>query len=67
MVNEQRDKPRLQLSGANGNAFMVIGLARTAAKRAGWSQERIEALQSDMFSADYNHLLQVALEHFEVS
>ena len=59
-------KPRVKLIGADGNAFVILGLCLRAARNAGWSQERINAVREEMTSGDYNHLLQTAMEHFDV-
>ena len=60
------DKPRLKLSGEDGNAFSIIGRARRAAKKAGWTEEKITAFQDDAMSGDYNHVLQTCMKYFEV-
>ena len=36
--------PELALVGEDGNAFAILGRARSAAKAAGWPQETVEAL-----------------------
>lgn len=59
-------KPTLKLIGQDGNAFMILGLARRAAVKAGWSKERIDAVMTEMRSGDYNNLLVKAMEHFDV-
>lgn len=59
-------KPTVRLTGRDGNAFAIIGACRTAAKKAGWTKEQLEALTKDMISGDYNHLLTVALDRFDV-
>jgi len=59
-------KPILKLSGANGNAFMLLGLAQRVAKKAGWTQEKIDTVMKEAKSGDYDHLLQTLMTHFEV-
>lgn len=59
-------KPVVRLVGQNGNAFMIIGLCRRAAKAAKWTPERIDAVMTDMMSGNYDHVLQVALREFDV-
>jgi len=59
-------KPTVKLVGQNGNAFVIMGLCRRAAKRAGWAKEHIDAVMADMKSGDYDHLLQVAMREFDV-
>lgn len=59
-------KPKVELIGNDGNAFSILGQCNRAAKRAGWSQEALTRFQGEAMSGDYDHLLQVVLEHFEV-
>ena len=59
-------KPVLELSEVDGNAFAILGRARGAARRAGWSGERIDSLIRDATNGDYNHLLAVMMENFDV-
>lgn len=60
------DKPTLKLTGANGNAFVLLGKARRAARKAGWSDERWKEVQDEATSGDYDHLLTTLARHFEV-
>lgn len=64
-MNDER-KPKVTLTGENGNAYNIMGLCFRAAKKAGWDQERIDALQHEMTSGDYDHLLQTAMRYFDV-
>lgn len=59
-------KPRLKLVGQDGNAFMVLGLAMRAARKAGWSQEKVSEFRAKATSGDYNHLLATTMEWFDV-
>lgn len=59
-------KPVVELSEQNGNAFYIIGKCQRAAKEAGWSKEKIDAVRTEMMSGDYDHLLQTAMKYFEV-
>jgi hypothetical protein len=63
---ETHDRPVVKLIGADGNAFNVMGLCKTAARKAGWPKEKIDAMIKDMMSGDYDHLLGVAMEYFDV-
>jgi len=60
------NKPVVELLGRDGNAFAIIGLCRKAARKAGWTQEQVEQVLGEMMAGDYDHLLQVAMKHFEV-
>lgn len=61
------DKPKLQLVGTDGNAFAILGKARKAGKRAGWSKEKVNEVLEEAKSGDYDHLLQTVMIHFDVS
>ncbi len=61
------ERPELKLIGQDGNAFMVLGLARKAAIKAGWTKEEIEKFMDEAMSGNYDHLLQTCMENFEVS
>ncbi len=62
------EKPLLllgDLAGPDGNAFVILGRAMAAAKAAGWPKDRIAAVLADAKSGDYDHLLDVIVEHFD--
>lgn len=59
-------KPRVKLVGRDGNAFMILGACRRAARAAGWSDKRIEAVSTEMKAGDFDHLLRTAMKYFEV-
>jgi len=59
-------RPKVTLVGQDGNAFNILGLCQRAAKRAGWTKEQIDTVMTEMRAGDYNHLLQTAMEHFDV-
>lgn len=58
-------KPKLQLSGMDGNAFGILGRWRDAARKAGWSAEEIEAVMTEAMSGDYDHLLATIMDNSE--
>lgn len=62
----EETKPSVKLVGEDGNAFAILGACRKAARRAGWSQERIAAFIERATGGDYHHLLATAMEEFEV-
>jgi hypothetical protein len=67
MINMRREsRPRLELSGKDGNAFNILGLAKKAAEEAGWPTARIEVFIREATSKDYNHLLETCMEYFDV-
>ena len=59
-------KPRVKLTGTDGNAFNIIGLCMRAARKAKWTEDRIKAVRIEMMSGDYNNVLMTAMEHFDV-
>ena len=59
-------KPKVKLLGQDSNAFGIMGLCFRAARKAGWSQERIDKVKAEMMAGDYDNLLCVAMEHFDV-
>jgi hypothetical protein len=64
-------KPRyphitVQLTGKNGNAFMILGLCQRAARQAGLPQEEIDTFREEATSGDYDHLLQTAMRWFTI-
>jgi hypothetical protein len=63
---EHDDKPVVELLGFDGNAFLIIGKCLKAAKKAGWEQSKIDAVQKEMTGGDYSNLLAVAMKYFEV-
>lgn len=58
--------PKVKLIGEDGNAFNIMGRCRRAAKAAGWSDEKWEAVRDEMTMGDYDHLLATAMKYFEV-
>jgi hypothetical protein len=60
------NKPKVKLTGKNGNAMVIIVNVTRALKGAGWKDEEVKKVTQDMMSGDYDHLIQVAMEHCEV-
>lgn len=56
----------VQLVGADGNAFNVLGICKRAMERAKLPQTEIDAFMTEAMSGDYNHLLQMVMAWFEV-
>jgi len=59
-------KPVLKLVGNDGNAFAILGNAIRVARKAGWTPDQIKEFQSKAMNGDYNNLLCVCMEYFEV-
>ncbi len=66
MDNGTETKPKVQLSGEDGNAFTILGRCQRAAKRAGWKEGRISEWRNKATSGDYDNLLRVCMEYFDV-
>lgn len=62
----QQGKTVVKLTGANGNAYNILGICRKAAKKDGWSEEHIDFVIQEMMAGDYDHLLQTAMKYFDV-
>lgn len=65
MIVAKENKPvrqiEIDLSGPDGNAFMLIGMASRLAKQLGMDEEEV---QTEMMSGDYDHLLSVIEKYF---
>lgn len=59
-------RPRLKLTGQDGNAFSILGLASQALQKAGASQQTTEAYKREATSGDYNHLLATTMKYCQV-
>lgn len=60
------NKPVVELTDSDANAFAILAKCRSAAKSAKWPPEAWEAVFREMTGGDYAHLLQTAIKHFEV-
>jgi hypothetical protein len=60
-------KPKLKLVGEDGNAFAILGRARQAAQAAGWTPEQIKVYTDAATAGNYDNLLAVTQEQFDVS
>ncbi len=56
----------VQLTGQDGNAFMVLGLCQRAAQKAGLSKAEIDAFFKEAQAGDYDHLLATCMKWFDV-
>lgn len=55
----------VQLTGEDGNAFMIMGKVIKALKRGGHA-DLVTAYQKEAISGDYDHLLATTMEYVEV-
>jgi hypothetical protein len=60
------EKPVVKLIGADGNAFAILGQCRAVANKEGWTKEQVEVFTQKATSGDYDNLLRVVMEYFDV-
>lgn len=56
----------VQLTGQDGNAFMIMGLVTKAMRRAGVSKADIDSYLAEAQSGDYDNLLAVTMQTVDV-
>ena len=65
LKKKQKTGPiEIDLTGPNGNAFVLLGTARKLARQLNYSPEEIQDLMLEMQGSDYEYLLQTFDEHF---
>ena len=57
------DKPVLKILGRDGNAFAILGAAKRVADK---NKMDWDAIYKEATSGDYNKLLCVMMDHFDV-
>ena len=55
----------VKLTGADGNAFNILGLCKNAASRAGLSDAEIKSFVDEATAGDYDHLLATCQRWFD--
>lgn len=65
-THPKAERPVVKLIGGDGNAFAILGACQRAARTAGWTPEQWSKVRDEMTSGDYDHLLGVAMEYFDV-
>jgi len=56
----------VQLTGTDGNAFVLMGKVSAGIKKAGGTSEDVRAFQDEAMSGDYNHLLRTCMQWVNV-
>jgi hypothetical protein len=56
----------LKLVGQDGNAYNILGLAKRAGKRAGWTKDQWTEFLNKAIAGNYDHLLRTCMEYFDV-
>lgn len=54
----------LDLTGPDGNAYYLLGYAKSLGEQIGLSEEEISKVLNDMRSSDYEHLIKVFDDQF---
>lgn len=54
----------IDLTGPEGNAFVLMGYAKRYAKQLGYNEEEVDSLMKEMKSGDYETLINVFESHF---
>jgi len=57
----------VQLSGEDGNAFLIIGRVTKALRRGDATPEQIKEFQADVMSGDYDHVLQTCRKWVDIT
>ena len=55
--SEMTSRIEIDLTGPEGNAFVLLGYARKFGKQLGYDEERIERITEEMTLTDYEGLL----------
>jgi hypothetical protein len=63
-ATKPKKKPKLKLTGKNGNAWVLLGEAARVAKL---NNIDFKPIQDEAMSGDYDHLLQTLMRYFDVS
>ncbi len=68
MIKDKSEMParklEIDLSGPQGNAFVLLGYCSKLGKALHMSNNQITNIKLDMMSSDYEHLVEVFDKHF---
>ena len=61
MIREKQPRKEIiiDLTGPDGNAFALMGMAKNFGRQLGWGSGKCQDLVDEMMEGDYEHLLQV--------
>lgn len=62
MIRSKQEKSEpiiIDITGPDGNAFVLMGIARRFGRQIGWDSGKCQDLINEMMDGDYEHLLQV--------
>lgn len=63
---ENLPRPRVKLTGCDGNVFAILGKVARVLREAGWTQEQIAAFHEEATSGDYGKALRTCMEYMDV-
>lgn len=65
-IKKKKHSPKivLDLTGPQGNAFVVLGTIRQLMRRLGYPLHKEEEVMQELMSSDYEHLIKTADEYF---
>ena len=66
MSNDKQTGVEVQISGQNGNIFVIMGRVHTAMKRAGFAKESKELVKEVTSSHSYSEALEAIGDYVEV-
>jgi hypothetical protein len=58
IINKTSKRLVIDLTGPDGNAFVLLGIASNLGKQLGLSKEEIEEIKGRMTSGDYENLIE---------
>jgi|TARA_R110001606_G_C15302347_1_gene642711 hypothetical protein len=65
LERKQKSGPiKIDLTAPEGNAFRLLGLARSLARQLDYSKKEIEDLMTEMTGSDYDYLIKTFDDHF---
>ena len=62
----ENENPVLKIVGQDGNAFVILGKAKSVMHKAGWPEALQDEIMAEATSGDYDHLLGVMMKYFDV-
>ena len=65
-MTEPKEKPTVKLTGADGNAFAIMGRVREALHKAGADKEYVDQYLKEAMFGDYDNLLCVTMDYVHV-
>lgn len=65
MIDIKHPEVHVQLAGADGNAFSILGRVQRALREAGVPEDEVAAFFAEATAGDYDHLLATAMRWVE--